>query len=168
MPAASAIRPISPSRASISRTRWPLPSPPMAGLHDISPMVSRRWVSSRVRAPARAEAAALAHPEWPPPITITSQEDDTDMVSTRNAPERPGAVWAPYTPKPLEGRAGPTQPARHRDACPYGLDDAKRPGALQESVGRAHQAGPGEGQDEPGRAPLQGVGHQHGGDGEQA
>ena len=32
MPAASATRPITPSSASISRTRWPLPSPPIAGL----------------------------------------------------------------------------------------------------------------------------------------
>ena len=30
----------------------------MAGLQDISPMVSILWVSSRVRAPARAAAAA--------------------------------------------------------------------------------------------------------------
>ena len=35
---ASAARPIRPSRASISRTRWPLPRPPIAGLQDISPM----------------------------------------------------------------------------------------------------------------------------------
>ena len=29
-----------PSRASISLTRCPLPNPPIAGLHDISPIVS--------------------------------------------------------------------------------------------------------------------------------
>ena len=40
MPAASAARPMIPSSASISRTRWPLPMPPMAGLQDISPI---RW-----------------------------------------------------------------------------------------------------------------------------
>ena len=32
IPAASAARPITPSSASISRTRWPLPRPPIAGL----------------------------------------------------------------------------------------------------------------------------------------
>ena len=77
MPAASASRPITPSSASISRTRWPLPRPPMAGLQDISPRVSILWVSSRVRAPVRADAAAASHPAWPPPITMTSQSDKT-------------------------------------------------------------------------------------------
>ena len=38
--ARSATRPIRPSRASISRTRWPLPRPPMAGLQDMAPMVA--------------------------------------------------------------------------------------------------------------------------------
>ena len=32
--------------ASISRTKWPLPSPPMAGLHDITPIVSKRSVTN--------------------------------------------------------------------------------------------------------------------------
>ena len=54
MPAASAARPISPSSASTSRTRCPLPIPPIDGLQDISPIVSRRWVSNSVRAPTRA------------------------------------------------------------------------------------------------------------------
>ena len=58
--------------ASISRTRWPLPSPPMAGLQDISPIVAILWVSSRVRAPTRAAAAAASQPAWPPPMTMTS------------------------------------------------------------------------------------------------
>ena len=62
IPAASATLPISPSRASISRTRCPLPNPPMAGLQDISPMVSRRCVSNKVRAPKRAAAAAASQP----------------------------------------------------------------------------------------------------------
>ena len=44
----------------------------MAGLHDISPMVSIRWVSNRVRAPSRAAAAAASLPAWPPPTTMTS------------------------------------------------------------------------------------------------
>ena len=72
MPAASAARAMMPPSASISRTRWPLPMPPMAGLQLIAPMVSMLWVSSRVRAPARAEANAASVPAWPPPITITS------------------------------------------------------------------------------------------------
>src|SRR5471032_1094846 len=44
----------------------------MAGLQDISPRVSKAWVSSRVRAPKRAEAAAASQPAWPPPMTTTS------------------------------------------------------------------------------------------------
>src|SRR5215469_12823760 len=45
----------------------------MAGLQDISPSVSKRWVRSRVRAPTRAEAPAASQPAWPPPITMTSK-----------------------------------------------------------------------------------------------
>ena len=74
IPARSVARPMTLSRASISRTRWPLARPPMAGLQDISPMVVRRWVRSRARAPSRADAAAASQPACPPPITITSQE----------------------------------------------------------------------------------------------
>src|SRR5215207_6288384 len=65
--------PIKPSSASISRTKWPLPRPPIAGLHDIAPMVANRWVTSAVRAPIRAAAAAASQPACPPPITITSK-----------------------------------------------------------------------------------------------
>ncbi len=46
--------------------RWP-------GCSDISPTVSRLWVSSRVRAPALADAAAASQPACPPPMTMTSQ-----------------------------------------------------------------------------------------------
>ena len=61
MPAASATRPMRPSSASISRTRWPLPSPPMAGLQDISPMVAKLWVTSAVgSAHARGRSRRLA------------------------------------------------------------------------------------------------------------
>ena len=73
MPEASVTRAITPSRASISLTRWPLPKPPMAGLQDISPMDSNLCVKSRVFAPIRADAAAASQPAWPPPITMTSQ-----------------------------------------------------------------------------------------------
>src|ERR1700733_9662033 len=72
MPAASAARAITPSSASISRTRWPLPRPPIAGLHDISPIVAKRCVTSAVDAPQRAAAVAASHPAWPPPMTTTS------------------------------------------------------------------------------------------------
>src|SRR6185312_7329714 len=73
MPPRSATRPIRPSKASISRTKWPLPSPPMAGLHDMAPTVENLCVNSAVRAPMRAAAAAASQPAWPPPITTTSK-----------------------------------------------------------------------------------------------
>ena len=44
----------------------------MAGLQDMAPMVESLWVTSAVRAPMRAEAAAASAPAWPPPTTITS------------------------------------------------------------------------------------------------
>src|SRR3982751_2367874 len=70
--ARSAARPISPSNTSSSRTRWPLPTPPIDGLHDICPASSRRKVSRPTRAPRRAAAAAASQPAWPAPITRTS------------------------------------------------------------------------------------------------
>ena len=66
--------PMRPSSASTSRTRWPLPMPPIDGLHDISPIVSCRCVTRHVDAPARAAAAAASQPAWPPPMTMTSKE----------------------------------------------------------------------------------------------
>ena len=74
MPARSAATPMRPSRASISRTSAPFASPPMEGLHDISPMVrSGEGVTSATDAPSRAAAAAASVPAWPPPITTTSK-----------------------------------------------------------------------------------------------
>ena len=49
-----------------------MPSPPIAGLHDMAPTVENRWVTSAVLAPIRADALAASQPAWPPPITITS------------------------------------------------------------------------------------------------
>ena len=72
-PARSAALPMIPSRASISRTRCPLPSPPMAGLQDITPMLSRRRVTRATLTPRRAAACAASTPAWPPPMTTTSE-----------------------------------------------------------------------------------------------
>ena len=46
----------------------------MAGLQDITPIVARLCVTSAVRAPSRAAAAAASQPAWPPPTTITSKD----------------------------------------------------------------------------------------------
>ena len=54
--------PISPPIASISRARWPLANPPMAGLHDIWPMVSALIVNNKVRQPIRAAPNAASTP----------------------------------------------------------------------------------------------------------
>ena len=62
-------RPIMPSSASISRTRCPFASPPMAGLHDISPMVSRRWVSSSVALGALQQVDPVDHVESQNPLS---------------------------------------------------------------------------------------------------
>ena len=84
MPARSISPPISPSSASTSRTRCPLPIPPIDGLHDISPIVSTRCVTRIVRAPARAAAAAASQPACPPPTTITSASDaDAAILEAR-------------------------------------------------------------------------------------
>ena len=77
MPAKSAIRAITPPSASISRTRCPLPTPPMDGLHDMVPKSRNLCVSSSVFAPILAAAAAASHPACPPPTTTTSHAEPT-------------------------------------------------------------------------------------------
>ena len=62
MPDLSVTTPITPSKASISLTKCPLPKPPIAGLHDISPIVSILCVKRPVSTPILAEAAAASHP----------------------------------------------------------------------------------------------------------
>ena len=49
--ARSVARPMMPPSASTSRTTVPLATPPIAGLHDIWPIVSSALVTSAVRAP---------------------------------------------------------------------------------------------------------------------
>ena len=68
---APATRPITPSSASISRTRIPFPTPPMDGLQESSPILSIFCVRSKVRAPVRAAPVAASQPAWPPPMTQT-------------------------------------------------------------------------------------------------
>lgn len=69
-----------PPRASISRTRVPLPTPPNEGLQDSSPMVSSLLVKRSVRAPVRAEPAAASHPACPPPMTQTKKTNTSGAV----------------------------------------------------------------------------------------
>ncbi len=72
MPTASVTSPITPPRASISLTRWPLAMPPTAGLQDIWAIKSRFIVTMAVLRPMRAHARAASHPAWPAPTTTTS------------------------------------------------------------------------------------------------
>jgi hypothetical protein len=52
----------------------PLPCPPSAGLHDISPLVSTLRVTSALRAlSAHSSALAASRPAWPPPTLMTAQ-----------------------------------------------------------------------------------------------
>ncbi len=61
MPVASIARPIRPPSASISRTRWPLAVPPIAGLQGMCATVSRESVQSPTRQPqARRRPCRLA------------------------------------------------------------------------------------------------------------
>ena len=84
MPVASMFLAISPPRASISLTRWPLASPPMAGLQDMAPMVSALMTQTSVRQPMRAAASAASQPAWPAPITAMSKS--VIMVSSPATP----------------------------------------------------------------------------------
>lgn len=71
IPVVSAIRPISPPRASTSRTRCPFAVPPIAGLQDIRPIAAGSMVIRPVAHPILADARAASIPACPPPITIT-------------------------------------------------------------------------------------------------
>jgi hypothetical protein len=85
--ASSAISPIKPPKASISRTKIPfpyfkkqVPTPPMDGLQDISPIVENFCVISKVFEFILAEAAAASHPACPPPMTITSNVENFLLI----------------------------------------------------------------------------------------
>src|SRR5690606_31656778 len=58
--------------ASISRTIWPLPTPPMAGLQLIWAITPMFMVMSSTELPMLAAAAAASQPAWPPPTTMMS------------------------------------------------------------------------------------------------
>ena len=73
MKVSSMALPISPPSASTSRTRWPLPVPPMAGLQGISASASRLSVKSSVLWPMRASASAASQPACPAPTTTASK-----------------------------------------------------------------------------------------------
>ena len=92
IPDASAAAPMMPPSASISRTNAPLASPPMDGLHDISPTEpSGDGVTRATRAPRRAAAAAASVPAWPPPMTTTSKSVGRWAEADAN-PRRASAV----------------------------------------------------------------------------
>ena len=74
-----------------SRTKCAFPMPPIDGLQLITPTVSRLCVTSATLAPTRAAAAAASAPAWPPPMTITSNDNKDDSLlctHRRNVKER--------------------------------------------------------------------------------
>ncbi len=79
IPEASVASAMAPPSASTSRTKCPLPMPPMLGLQLIWPRVSMLCVSSRVAQPMRAAAKAASVPACPPPTTITSNSSGYHM-----------------------------------------------------------------------------------------
>ncbi len=69
----SAIIPVIPPSASISRTICPLAIPPTAGLQLICAIFPMSMVTSSVAAPIVAAACAASQPAWPAPTTIMSK-----------------------------------------------------------------------------------------------
>ena len=69
---ASVMCPISPPKASISRTICPLAIPPTAGLQLICAILFMSIVIRQVLAPVLAAAEAASQPACPPPMTRTS------------------------------------------------------------------------------------------------
>src|SRR5262249_25423411 len=82
----SATAPISPPRASSSRTRCPLAVPPIAGLQLISAIRSRLRVMPSVRNPSRAQTSAASQPACPSPTTMTAKSPATPRSLPRHSP----------------------------------------------------------------------------------
>src|SRR4051812_10099429 len=89
MPVLSIARAMSPPRASISRTIWPLASPPMAGLQLIAPIFDGSRLTSATRAPRRDAAHAASAPAWPPPITMMSK---SVFIREESSPRKHGGL----------------------------------------------------------------------------
>ena len=86
MPTASVTSPITPPSASISRTRWPLAMPPIAGLQDICAIRSRFIVIIAVRKPkprAGARGFAAGMPGADDDHVITSSHCLSILTGTR-------------------------------------------------------------------------------------
>ncbi len=88
MPLASMHFPITPPRASISRTICPFATPPIAGLQLICATASAFMLSRHVFRPRRAAAIAASVPACPAPTTTTSNRYSKVFTafSQRNAP----------------------------------------------------------------------------------
>src|SRR2546425_309792 len=99
--ARSLARPMRPPSASISRTTVPFAIPPIAGLHDILPIVSRLEVISSARAPSRAHMTAASVPAWPAPTMITSYSIDMPKKLVRQDGQKLDAQT--HSGEPLTG-----------------------------------------------------------------
>ena len=74
IPTLSVRSPINPPKASMSRTIWPLATPPTAGLQLMRPMAFTSIVSMAVLTPSFQAAWVASIPACPPPTTTTSKE----------------------------------------------------------------------------------------------
>src|SRR5439155_25574431 len=77
--------------ASISRTRWPLARPPIAGLQDMRATARRSSVTMAVAHPMRAEASAASQPACPAPMTTTSKRPGRPASGRRDGGSLPDA-----------------------------------------------------------------------------
>ena len=72
IPERSVASAIYPPRASISLVRCDFPMPPIAGLHDILPVLVLSRVTKATSSPDLFATSAASTPACPPPITIKS------------------------------------------------------------------------------------------------
>src|SRR5882757_6250017 len=94
-------------------------------------MVAKRWVTSAVLAPRRADAAAASQPAWPPPITMTSNESRVvSMTRTSIArSQKPEDVSRETTKRRFQCRPAIWRGDRGRE--PERLFHVKHPSDLQ-------------------------------------
>ena len=78
MPARSVKIPMTPPRASISRTKWPLPTPPTDGLQGAEAKGTPGKVTRPTVTGKRDAIIAASIPAWPPPITMMSNEESDE------------------------------------------------------------------------------------------
>src|SRR5438045_9167469 len=109
-----------PPSASTSRTTVLFATPPMAGLHDIWPIVSSALVINPTRTPSRAAATAASVPAWPAPMTTTSKSVSNPRKSGIHLKIKRRSLEALLDYRPFFDECHSVFDSIDNDLCAYG------------------------------------------------